>query len=100
MFVLSEDAYSICEVGDAGLASDAVDDCWFADISESLAYLLTGAPVFGSSANVASEQHTSLGKVISTNSPGQIIVMVGGARYTRARLTACLFNDECVGPYV
>ena len=34
--------------------------------SESLAYLLTGAPVRGSSANVASEQHTSFGKVTST----------------------------------
>ena len=65
--------------------------------SELLAYLLTGASVRGSSANVASEQHTSVGKLTSTNSPGQIVV-VDAARNTRARLTACLFYGECVDP--
>ena len=51
--------------------------------SELLAYLLTGASVHGSSANVASEQHMSLGKVTSTNSPGQIVMVVDEARNTR-----------------
>ena len=48
--------------------------------SESLAYLLTGASVRGSSANVALEQHTPLGKDTSTNSLGQIVVVVGGVQ--------------------
>ena len=56
--------------------------------SKSFAYLLTGASVRDSSANAASEQHTSLGKVNFTNSPGQIVMVVSGARNTRARLTA------------
>ena len=42
---------------------------------ELLAYLRTGAPVRGSTANVASEQHASFGKVTSTNSPGQIVAV-------------------------
>ena len=93
-------AYSICEVGDADLASDAGDECWLWPCISFFAYLLTGASVRGLSANVASEQHMSLGNVTSTNSPGQIVVVVDEARNTRARLTACLFNDVCVDPYV
>ena len=51
-------------------------------VSELLAYLRTGASMRDSSPNVVSEQPTSLGKVTSTNSPGQIVVVVGGDRNT------------------
>ena len=94
MFVPSEDAYSICEVGDADLASDAVDECWL--------WPYIGVTCVSVDWRISAwfECECSIGAtyVTSTNSPGQIVV--DEARNTRARLSACLFYEECVDQYV
>ena len=54
----------------------------------------------GSKANVESVVNKSVGRFTSTNSPGQTVVLVGGARNTWVRRTACQLRDSSVVPYV
>ena len=54
----------------------------------------------GSKANVESVVNKSVGRFTSTNSPGQTVVLVEGARNTWVRRTACRLRDLSVVPYV
>ena len=54
----------------------------------------------GSRANVASAIYTSEGRLTSTKSPGQTVMLVGGARSTWAQRTACLLRILYVVSYV